>query len=769
MTDAPKVATGAAPEPLANMGRPEPRLDGRLKVTGQARYAADFAVPNAAHAFLVTSAIARGRIRGFDLAEAEAVPGVLHIMTHQNRGPLGAFKFFGQGGEASSGVPPLASDRIAHDGEIIGMVIADSYEAAREAAYRVRVAYEAEEPTATLESRGTETKAAAEASPEHEDPSLGDAAAALATADIAVEAEYRTPAQHHNAIELFSTTCLWHGDELTVYEPSQWVVGMKHGLARQLGIEPGQVRVQSPFVGGAFGSKGALTQRTALVALAARRLGRPVKLVVTRDQGFTIATYRAETRHRVRLGATRDGRIQAYQHEGWELSSRPDDYVVGGTKNSAVMYASPNIATKVYIVKADRNTPGFMRSPPEVPYMFALEAALDELAVKLGMDPVELRRVNDTDRNPVNGVRYTSRSLMACYDQAAEAFGWKGREPEPRSMRDGDWLVGWGCATASYPTQFSPAAARVRLTENGSVRVQIAAHDVGTGAYTVIGQTASEILGSPMHKIDVELGDSELPPGPVAGGSVTTASACSAVQMACEAIRDKLVRAKAAEVTGATGADARARYRIEDGRILGPNGDAEELAKAFERLGVGTLEEYAEFTPKGSKPGAIGGLHNGRVGIIGGPMEDRTMFAFGAEFVEVRVHARTGEIRVPRITGAFAGGRIMNPRTARSQYLGGLIWGISSALHEATEIDERAARYVNDNIAEYLIPVNADIAKVEIILVPEVDAEVNPAGIKGIGELANVGTAAAVANAVYHATGKRIRELPIRIEDMLGA
>jgi len=334
-------------------------------------------------------------------------------------------------------------------------------------------------------------------------------------------------------------------------------------------------------------------------------------------------------------------------------------------------------------------------------------------------------------------------------------------------MRDGDWLVGWGCAMATYPTHLSPAAARVRLSDKAEVRVQIAAQVVGTGAYTVIGQMAAERLGVPLAKVQVQLGDSDLPPGPVAGGSVTTASACSAVKIACDAIRKRLVAPDAPEITGSVARDG-GKPDLRDGKVFRADGESEELSRAFERLGVGSIEEYAEFTPKGSRPGAISGLHNGRVGIIGGPMEDRTMFAFGAGFVEGRIHPPTREIRTPRIVGAFAAGHIMNPRTARSQLMGGMIWGIASALHEATEIDARVARYVNDNIAEYLIPVNSDINNLEVVLISETDDAVNPAGVKGIGELANVGTAAAVANAVYHATGKRVRDLPIRVESLLG-
>ena len=370
-------------------------------------------------------------------------------------------------------------------------------------------------------------------SPRHHDPKAGDADEALAQSEVTLDAEYYTPTQHHNPIELFTTTCVWNGDQLTVYEPSQFVFGMKNGLAQELNIQPAQVTAVSPFIGGAFGSKGSMTPRTVLVAMAARQLNRPVKLVATRDQGFTIATYRAETRHHVKMGADRDGKLKAYWHEAWEMTSRTDDYLVGGVEATAAMYQTPNVWTKVHVVKGDRNTPGFMRSPPEVPYMYALEAAMDEMAVKLDMDPVEFRRVNDTMVNPTTGAPYTSRSLMKCFDEASKAFGWEKRNPEPGSMRDGDWLIGWGCATATYPTQLNPCAARVRLDRQGNIRVQVAAHEIGNGAYTVIGQMAASMLNQPIEKVAVELGNSELPPGPVAGGSVTTASACSAVKGAC--------------------------------------------------------------------------------------------------------------------------------------------------------------------------------------------------------------------------------------------
>jgi xanthine dehydrogenase YagR molybdenum-binding subunit len=708
------------------IGTDHARIDGHAKVTGSARYPSDMPVNNPAYGWLATSAIARGRITAIDEAAARAVPGVLEVFSHRNmRGAVAKADFFAKGGYVGSTIRPMESEQIWHNGQIIALVVADSLEAAREAARLLKVEYIEECPAAGFGSEGAETKAASDAG--FEDPKVCDADAAFAAAEVKVAAEYSTPTQHHNPIELFTTTAVWSGGQLTIHEPSQFVHGMRHGIAAQLNLDPADVHVVSPFVGGAFGAKGALTQRTALVAEAARRLRRPVKLVPTREQGFTIATYRAETRHRVRLAASRDGKLLALVHEGEEVTSRPDAYKVAGTATTARVYACPNVRTKVSMVHADRNTPGFMRSPSEVPYMFALESAMDELAYALRMDPVELRRLNDTQHEAIKGVPYSSRNLVQCLEAGARAFGWERRSAEPRSMRDGDWLVGWGCATSIYPTHIGAASARVTLFPNGEVRVQTAAHDVGTGAYTAIGLAAAQGLGVKLAKVQVELGNSDLPPAPVAGGSNTTASVCTVVMKACDEIR----------------------ARRAQGR-------------------QGAIEVYAENIPEGLPPEAIGKLYQGRNALGGGlEGEKSAMAAFGAVFVEVRVHARTQEVRVPRITGAFAAGRIVSPRQARSQLTGGLIWGISAALHEETEIDRRVARYMNDNLSEYLIPVNADIQQVEVVLLEEDDSQVNPLGIKGIGELGNVGTNAAVANAVFHATGIRQRHLPVRIEKLL--
>jgi xanthine dehydrogenase YagR molybdenum-binding subunit len=758
----------AAPEPKANMGQPVPRYDAVAKVTGRARYASDVSLVNPAYAYLVTSSIAKGRIDGFDLAEAKKVSGVIDIVTHENAERLKDAKLFSSGGYASTTVQPLKSADIAHDGQIVAVVLAETFEAAREAAHRVKVNYTQENPTASFESQGTTAgRAKDQLSQFKEDPRVGNFATAFDQAEVKLAASYETPTQHHNPMELFATSCVWNGDQLTVYEPSQYVHGLKNGVAEQLAIDPDKVRVINSYVGGAFGSKGSMTPRTAIIASIARKLNRPVKLVATRDQGFTIATYRAETRHQIQIGASRDGRLVALRHEGAEISSRPDAYAVGGAKTTTRLYACPNVDSMVSIVRADRNTPGFMRSPPEVPYLFALESAMDELAVKLQMDPIELRRVNDTMKEPIGGKAYTSRSLMTCFDEGARAFGWSKRNATPKSTTDGDWLIGYGCATTCYPTQVAPAAARVQLRRDGGVRVEIAGHEIGNGAYTVIGQAAAEKLGVPFENVSVFIGDSDLPPAPVAGGSNSTASTCSTVMMVCDKIRQRMFQAlspneslvdRTKETTGL------GHTAVTDAAGSDKSFDRE---KAFDALGTSVVEEYGEWKPDGAPMDSFRAMHKGQMRMVGGPdLNGKIAYAFGAEFVEVRINRWTREIRVPRLLGAFAAGRIMNPRTAHSQLMGGLIWGMSSALLEATEIDERTARYVNDNLADYLVPVNADVPDVQVIMLSERDDQVNPAGVKGLGELANVGTNAAVCNAIFNAAGQRIRKLPVRLEDL---
>ena len=731
----------ATPRPRENQGKPLPRVDARLKVTGEAQYAADIPVDNLAHAVLVTSEIARGEVKSISLDAARACSGVLDVISYGDIDGLCKPRF---SNSSYTSLGPLHQRTIYHDGQIIALVIADTLEAAEEAATRVTVEYSQKPPSAGFDSPGTtEMDAAGKVALLDEDPEVGNFDKAFRSAAVKLEVDYETPQQTHNPIELFSTTAVWSDDRLTIYEPTQSVYGFRAEIAHQLAMDVEKVRVISPYVGGGFGSKGPSTPRSALVAHAARRLGRPVRCVVSRSQGFTTQPYRAATRHRVKLGASSAGKLQAYSHDAWELTSRIDNYAVGGTDTTARMYGYGAVASHVRLVKIDRQTPAYMRSPPELPYMFALESALDELSYELEMDPVELRIRNDTQTDPISGNRFSSRHLKECYETGMKTFGWKKRKPQPRSMREGDWLIGLGCATAVYPTNVAVATARVRLEANGHVRVQSASHEIGTGIRTVAGQIAAEQLGVDLEEVTVEMGDTNLPPAPVAGGSNSTASVCSAVLMACERIRERL------GLRGSAGVSSK------------------NLPELFKKLRVGVIEEYAEFVPEGAPPDALQKLYAGQTTMVSGSERKQVMFAFGAEFVEVRVNARTREIRVPRLLGVFAAGRIMNTRTARSQLMGGLIWGVSAALHEATEIDPRYARTVNRDLQDYLVPVNADVNDVEVLMLPEIDKAVNPAGVKGLGELGNVGTNAAVANAVFHATGVRVRTLPIRLEKLM--
>ena len=687
---------------FTRIGKPAVRIDGRAKVTGRALYASDEAVPNPAYAFLVTSAIARGRVASMGLDAARAVPGVLDILTHWNVGGEAKPPAQQSGGNTTS---TLESDQVWHDGQIIGVVLADSYEAAREAAYKVEVSYHEEPPAATFDSPGATEEQREDG--EHEDYAVGDAAAVFAAAPVKVDALYGTPTQHHNPIELFTTTCAWNGGQLTIWEPSQFVYGLRGNVAKQIGVDPNDVRVVSKFVGGAFGSKGGATARTAWIAIAARRLGRPVKLVATRDQGYTIVTYRAETRHHIQLGADRDGRLLAFRHEGWEVTSRPSSYNVSGTESTARLYACPNILTRVNIVHADRNTPGFMRAPPDVPYMFALESAMDELACALNIDPVELRRRNEPQRDPVTGLPFTSRHLLDCLDQGAERFGWAGRDSRPGVRREGNQLVGTGVASSVYPVYRQATSTAAVRFDGGRYIGRIGAADLGTGAWTVLPQILADALRVPEPDVDVLIGDTDHPVASVAGGSSGTATWGTALVEAAREFRRKF------------GADPHDGDEAEGS--VGPNPETEDYA----------------------------------------------MFAFGAQFAEARVDVDTGEIRVPRLLGVFAAGRILNPRTARSQFIGGMTMGLSMTLHEHSLLDPRTGHVVNHDLAEYHVASCADVGSVEAHWIDEHDPHVNPMGAKGVGEIGIVGTAAAVSNAVHHATGVRVRDLPITLDAVL--
>ena len=445
-------------------------------------------------------------------------------------------------------------------------------------------------------------------------------------------------------------------------------------------------------------------------------------------------------------------------------------FALAGIESTTRIYACPNIQAKVHNVQADRQTPGFMRAPPEHPYVFALESAMDELAYKLNIDPVELRRRNDTMNEPVKGIPFSSRSLMKCYEEAGKAFGWPDRHHKPGSMRDGDWLVGWGCATALYPAQVAPATCRITLASNGHVTVETGTHDIGTGAYTVVAQTAADRLGVPMRDVTVSIGDSDLPAAPLSAGSSATASVCTVVAKACEEIRSRLAGVAVKAKDGQFNNVDPDTLQLRNSQLIAPNGAAEPLSQSLHRAGGGEpIVVNTSNNPDGAPP-LIGPtlVGQGKAIIVSGiNHKDFVRYAFGAQFAEVRIHRLTGEIRATRLVGAFSAGRIMNTRTARSQLMGGQVWSLSSALLEATEIDRRTARYVNDNLADYLLPVAPDVPEVTTLLIPEEDTHVNPLGIKGVGELGNVGLNAAIASAVFHATGVRVRKLPIRIEDLM--
>jgi xanthine dehydrogenase YagR molybdenum-binding subunit len=745
------------------IGQPLSRKDGVAKVTGAARYAADFAEAGMAYAQLVTSTVAKGRIAELDTSAAEAAPDVLLVLTHRDMDRLEPLGFMFAGGQGQSSFMPLMSDEVRYAGQTIGLVVATTQEAADDAAHRVAVAYRAEPAAASIHDRGAgEPVDAAEAI------EVGDAETAFAAAEVKVDSRYTTPAQHHNPIELYATTAFWRDGKLTVYLPSQWVRGTQVGLAKAFGLPPDDVRVVSPYVGGAFGSKATIMPHTVLVAAAARRLGRPVKLVVSREDMYAAGSFRPATTQRVALAASRDGALQALIHEQNGQTSRMDQACFPGTEMTARMYAVPNIRTRETVTATDVNTPGFMRAPFETPTFFGLESAIDELAVALGMDPVDLRIRNEPDKDPTNGLPWSSRSLVQCYRRGAERFGWSRRTPESGSMRDGDVLIGWGCATATYPTQLFPASARLRLSANGSAWVGCAGHDIGTGTYTIAAQIVADRFGIAMDQVTVELGDSRLPTGPIAGGSVTAGSMGGALTRACEAARERLLEAAVAEGSRFAGLPA-SQLRLDRGEIVGPDGAREALAMVLSRMPTGVLEVEAEWAPAGVSAEQVESADKGGVAIAGPSYPNFSAAAFGAEFVEVRINPRTRTIRVPRMVGVFAAGRILNPKTAHSQLMGGMVWGLSNALLEETEIDRKRARFVNANIAEYHVAVNADVVSVQVEMLDEQDELVNPLGVKGIGELGIVGTSAAVANAVYHATGVRVRKTPILIEDILAS
>jgi xanthine dehydrogenase YagR molybdenum-binding subunit len=735
MTTTSQTRSAASPE----------RVDARDKVRGTTRYAADDARAGLLHALPVPATIARGRVLRIDTAAALRVRGVRLVLTHENVGALEGAGFLMGGGFGFQSVYPLRSAEIAHRGQTVALVVADTLEAAREAAASVVVAYEASPFIATMQSQGAQPVAQGSVlpAPMFADKLAGNADAVLARMPVTVDASYDQPAQHQNPMELIATVAEWQDGVLTVHEPTQNAEGVRHGVARQLGIEPAKVRVLSPTVGGGFGQKNSLQAHTALVAIASRMLGRPVKLVVPRAQLFHAASFRPASRHRVRLGAERDGRVHAAVHEIDQQSSRHDLFPSLGTDMTSRLYGIENFRGSERLVRTDVQTPGYMRAPYEQAAGFAFECAMDELAYALAKDPVALRLANDTVKDAITGKPFSSRHLAECLREGARRFGWARRTMAPGSMRAEDGSrVGWGVAAGAYKAAVAPGVATVRLADDGRVRVAVGGHEMGQGMRTAIALTVARALGAPVAAIEIVLGDTQAAPQHVTAGSWGTATVLPPVQDAATQLMEDL-RRHAGNASGTALALLRASGR--------PFAQAESRRRAP------------------GQPEQVYGRLAGGLPAAGGPVyPDFVAFSFIAHFVEVRVEPGTCRIRVPRVLSVVDCGTVASPRTARSQVEGGVVWGIGAALREQSEIDPRYGGFLNTDLAEYVLPVAADIGRIEVDFVGAPDPLLNPLGVKGLGEVAMVGVAPAIANAVFHATGRRLRSLPIRAEHLLG-
>ena len=729
--------------------RPRPgaeRVDALDKVRGATRYAADDTRPGMLHAALVPARIARGSITRIDTARALQVRGVRTVVTHENVGAFDTGGFLMGGGFGFQSFYPLRSADIAYRGQSVAMVVAETLEAAREAAALVDVEYQAIPFIADIAAPGAEALAQSALLPQpmFADRKVGDAEGAMAGAAVTVDLRYELPTQHQNPLEIIATVAEWRDGVLTVNEPTQNAEGVRHGLAKQLGIAPAKVRIVSPTLGGGFGQKNSLQSHTALVALAARQLGRPVKLVMTRAQLFHNASFRPASRHRVRLGADHHGRLVAAIHEIDQQTSRHDLFPSSGSEITSRLYGIANFLGRDRLVRTDTQTPGYMRAPFEHPAAFAYESAIDEMAYALDRDPVAFRLANNALADPLTGKPFSSRHVTECLVRGSELFGWKRRVMAPGSMRAPDGsLVGWGVALGAYKAAMAPAAATVRLDANGGVRVAVGGHEMGQGMRTAIVVTVARALKAPVTAIEVLLGDTAAAPQHLTAGSWGTATVVPPVLEAAERLMEDL-RAHAAH---APGASALAMLRAS-GR---PFAEA-----ASRRRAPGQPEQvYGRLT--GGLPAAAGPVY-----------PDFVAFSFIAHFVEVRIEPGTRRIRVPRVVSVVDCGTVVSPRTARSQVEGGVVWGIGAALREASEVDPRYGGFLNADLAEYLLPVAADIGRIEVDFVGQPDLRFNAVGAKGLGEVAMVGVAPAIVNAVFHATGKRLRRLPLRLEDLLG-
>jgi xanthine dehydrogenase YagR molybdenum-binding subunit len=715
------------------IGAPVTRVDAPLKTRGAARYAAEFDQPGMAHVTMLGSTIARGRVTGFDLRAARAASGVLAIIT------------------ADEHPHPTMGDAVHYQGQTIALVIGETLEASQHAANLVAVHYDTDRAVTSLTAglgdayaphnfRGGQMPA---------DTSRGDPDGAFKRAAIKVEQTYETPAQYHNPMEPHATVAAWDGDHLTVWTATQGIGTVHRTLAAFFHLDPVNVRVICPYVGGGFGSKGNAWPPITLAAIAARRVNRPVRLELTREQLYSNNGYRPETHQTVRLGADAGGKLVSVRHEGVAQMSDPSigEFAEPFAVATRMLYACPNVATSHRLAATAYGLPTYMRAPGEASGMFALESAMDELAVASRLDPIALRLANHADRDEDSGKPFSSKRLREAYQRGSDAFGWQRRSAEPGSMRDGRILIGWGMATATYPANRMPASARVRVLADGTALVQSATQDLGTGTYTLMTQVAADTLGLPVGSVRAELGDSTFPDAPTSGGSTTAASITPAVAMAAQSVRARLFGLALAHGGPAWTRLSPDALTLRDGAVTGPAGTI-PIARLLHGAGLPSVEAEAGAT-------------------TGADFKSFSRHSFGAQFAEVRVDPDFGTVRVSRFVGAYDAGRILNAKTGRSQFLGGIVFGIGQALHEGAVPDLATGRILNANISDYLVPVNADIGPIDIITVDDDDQVVDPLGARGIGELGIVGAAASVANAVFHATGRRVRRLPIRVEDVL--
>ncbi|MBP0447198.1 xanthine dehydrogenase family protein molybdopterin-binding subunit [Roseomonas sp. SSH11] len=737
-----------------HVGAPRNRVDGRAKVTGAARYAAEYTAPDLAYGHVVSGAIAKGRIRSIDISAAMAVPGVVQVFTHENR-PRTAWRSKAYQDEvAPPGTPfrPLYDEKILYSGQPVALVVAEDSEIARYAASLVRVTYEEEKHETDLAKvRAQAYKPPKTRSGMAPPAPRGDAEAGFGAAPVKVDESYRIAIEHHNPMELHASTVVWEGGgRITVYDKIQGVQNTQSYITHVFGLSKDDVHVKSPFVGGAFGSGLRPQYQLFLAVMAALELKRSVRVMLTRDQMFTF-TYRPDALQDMAIAANPDGELQAIRHDVIGNTSTFEDYQESIVSWSAMMYHCDNVATTYKLAQTDTYTPGDMRAPGAPTGMFALESAMDELSYRLGMDPLQLRLKNYAEINEGDGKPFTSKELRAAYQLGAERFGWARRNPKPRSMKEGRELIGWGMASGMWEAQMQKTTARATLTIDGKLEVGTATADIGTGTYTILTQIAADALGLPMEKVTALVGDSKLPFSPVEGGSWAAASAGTAVHLACNTVREQLFKY-------ARGMDGSPLANAEIGRVAFRNGRMELISDPSRFV---TIQDAM-------RAGAVDRIEAEETGSPSRITQLRyAAYTHSAIFAEVRVDEELGRIRVTRIVDAVAAGRILNPKTARSQILGGVVFGIGMALTEESMMDHHLGRFMNHNYAEYHIPVNADVHDIDVIFVEEHEDKINPIGVKGLGEIGIVGTAAAIANAVFHATGKRVRHLPITVDRLL--